>query len=78
MAELLIRNIDEHTKKALAVQAARHGVSQQAEALRIIREALEPESKTWVDLVRENAESVGGMEFEAPERHVPRLTGIEV
>lgn len=74
MSDLLIRNIDEETKRALAVRAAEHGRSQQSEALSIIRESLCDDSGSWVTLMRENALSVGGMDFEIPKRHAPRFT----
>lgn len=78
MAQLLVRDIDPTTKRALEIRAAQHGVSQQAEALRIIREAVAPEGSSWVARLRDKAEAVGGMEFELPKRHAPRLTGVEL
>lgn len=78
MADLLIRNCDAETKRALAVRAAQNGRSQQAEALAILREALLDEPKSWVDLVIEHSRSVGGMEFEPPRRHASRLTAVEL
>ena len=77
MPDLLIRNIDEDTKKFLAIRAAEHGCSQQAEALAILKEALQPQQKSWVSLIRDNALAVDGMEFELSPRHAPRFTGIE-
>lgn len=77
MSDLLIRNCDEETKRALCIRAAQNGRSQQAEALSILRAALLEEPKSWVELIRENAQSVGGMEFELPMRHSPRLTAVE-
>lgn len=41
MAVLTIRNLDDHTKNALRVRAARHGVSMEEEARRILRLTLE-------------------------------------
>lgn len=78
MTDLLIRGCDAETKRALAVQAARNGRSQQAEALAILREALLSEPRSWVDMVLENSRSVGGMEFELPRRHAPRFTAVEL
>lgn len=76
MSDLLIRNCDEQTKRALCVRAAQNGRSQQAEALSILRAALTDEPKSWVKMLRENAASVGGMEFDLPKRHAPRITGV--
>ena len=78
MANLLIRNCDEETKRALAVRAAQHGRSQQAEALAILRSTLLEEPKSWVTLIRKNAAEVDGMEFELPKRHAPRFTAVEL
>jgi plasmid stability protein len=41
MATLTIRNLDEHTKAQLRIQAARHGRSMQEEARTILREVIE-------------------------------------
>lgn len=78
MPDLLIRNCDAETKRALAVRAAQNGRSQQAEALSILREALSPAANSWTELILRNAESVDGMEFELPRRHAPRMTAVEV
>ncbi len=78
MPDLLIRDCDVQTKRALAVRAAQNGRSQQAEALSILREALSPSACSWAELIRRNADSVDGMEFELPRRHVPRVTAVEV
>lgn len=78
MSDLLIRNCDEGTKRALAVRAAQNGRSQQAEALQILRDALLKEPQSWVSLILENAQDVGGMEFESPKRHAPRFTAVEL
>ena len=78
MPDLLIRGCDEDTKRKLAVQAARHGRSQQAEALAILRAALQDEAeRMWIDLILENAREAGGMEFEPPKRHAPRMSATE-
>lgn len=78
MPALLIRDVSEQTKKALAIRAAEHGCSQQTEAKRIIEEALAPKPQSWVSLIREGAESVGGIDIPIPQRHIPRVTGIEL
>lgn len=79
MPDLLIRDCDEDTKRMLAVRAASHGRSQQAEALDILRTALQGDARrTWVDVLLENAHEVGGMEFEPPKRHAPRLSAVEL
>lgn len=72
MSDLLIRNCDEETKRELCIRAAQNGRSQQAEALSILRAVLLEGQKSWVELIRENAQSIGGMEFEPPARHSPR------
>ena len=42
MAALTIRNLDDATKAALRVRAARHGVSMEEEVRRILRETVVP------------------------------------
>lgn len=76
MSDLLIRNCDEQTKRALRMRAAQNGRSQQAEALSILRAALAGQPKSWLEVLRESAASVDGMEFELPKRHAPRITGV--
>lgn len=76
MASLLIRDMQEETKRALAVQAARHGRSQQAEALAILESALAPQRPSLVDFLRQGAREVGGIEAPVAERHAPRITGV--
>jgi plasmid stability protein len=41
MTTLTIRNLDEHTKEQLRIQATRHGRSMEEEARTILRSALE-------------------------------------
>lgn len=79
MPSLLIRDIDEETKLSLAVRAAQNGHSQQAEAACILKEALKDEhTESWISMLMQGAQSVGGIEWDAPKRHVPRITGIEL
>ncbi|WP_432762722.1 FitA-like ribbon-helix-helix domain-containing protein [Adlercreutzia murintestinalis] len=78
MPSLLIRDIDEATKRSLAVRAAQNGRSQQAEARAIIETALDNQPKSWVQLLREKSIPVGGIDLPEPQRHVPRLTGIQL
>lgn len=42
MTSLIIRHVDDTTRQRLRVQAARHGVSMEEEARRILNEALRP------------------------------------
>ncbi len=76
MPTLLVRELSEETKRALAINAAKHGRSQQAEARAILEEALASESESWVDMLRREAQEVGGMDIPLPQRHVPRVTGV--
>ncbi len=76
MPNLLIRDLSEATKRQLAIRAAEHERSQQAEALAILEEALEPKRASWFDALRETANNVGGIELPTQKRHSPRLTGI--
>lgn len=78
MASLLIRDIDEATKRSLAIRAAENGRSQQSEARAIIEEAVGTPQKTWVELLREKAIEAGGIDFPDPVRHTPRITGVQL
>ena len=77
MSSLLVRDLDEETKKALAVRAAQNGRSQQAEVRAILASELTGSSKSWVDMMREQAHEVGGIDIPLPKRHTPRLTGVD-
>ena len=76
MASLLVRDLNESTKKALAVRAAQNGRSQQAEARAILEEALQSQSESWIEMILDGAAEVGGIDIQPPQRHVPRITGI--
>lgn len=76
MPSLLIRDLSESTKKQLAIQAAKNGRSQQAEALAILEDSLDPNTISWYDTLREMSSKVGGIELPAVERHSPRLTRV--
>ncbi len=75
MSDLLIRDVDAPTKRALSIRAAQNGCSQGAEALKLLQKALADEPKSWLAVLREGAEEVGGIDIPLPPRHVPRLTG---
>ena len=77
MLDLPIRNCDKEAERALCIRAAQNGRNRQMEALGIPRATLLDGPKSWVELIRENAESFGGMEFELPMRHSPRLNAVE-
>jgi antitoxin FitA len=74
MASMTIRNIDETIKTALRVRAARHGVSMEEEARRILRDTLSSAggSKPLGQLLMRRFHRVACEEFALPERHLPR------
>lgn len=74
MASLIIRNLDETTKQALWLRAARHGVSMEEEARRILKSALEGmQLPTRLGShLRERFEVVADEAFELPKRQTPR------
>ena len=76
MPALLVRDMSDAAKRALAIRAAEHGRSQVAEARAILEEALLPAQRNWLADVYKEAQSVGGMDIPVSERHVPRITGI--
>ncbi|MFN4295167.1 MAG: FitA-like ribbon-helix-helix domain-containing protein, partial [Thermoflexales bacterium] len=74
MASLTIRNLDDLTKQRLRIRAARHGVSMEEEARRLLKEALgvpaAPE-KFGQRLLGRFAASASE-EFALPGRRAPR------
>ena len=74
MASIIIRNLEETTKRKLKVRAAMHGRSMEHEAREILKSALreKPEKpKTGADLVaaiRRRFAPLGGVELELPPR----------
>jgi plasmid stability protein len=70
MASITIRNLDEATKQALRVRAAEHGLSMEAEARRILREAVGAPAarRDLAKSIRARVEAAGGVELEIPER----------
>ncbi|MBM3495561.1 MAG: plasmid stabilization protein [Armatimonadetes bacterium] len=74
MASLTIRNVDDVTKQTLRIRAARHGVSMEEEARRILAEAL-VRSGARAKLGRRLVDRFAGAssdEFVLPSRQMPR------
>ena len=55
MADLLVRNLDTKAKSMLAIRAAEHGRTQQAEAKAILEESLLGKKHSWFSVLREAA-----------------------
>jgi len=73
VAQLLIRNLDVDVKEGLRTQAARHGVSMETEARRILAEAIRPPRPPRIDVVRAHLDPSLDVELELPARHdLPR------
>lgn len=74
MPSLTIRNLDDATKQRLRIQAARHGVSMEEEARRILKEALRPaEAPSGLgQRLQDRFAGLAAEAFEVPERHTPR------
>lgn len=73
MATMTIRNIDEAVKSRLRIRAARHGVSMEEEARRILSAALatgvrEDSGASLYAAIRARVEPLGGLELELPGR----------
>jgi plasmid stability protein len=73
MATLTIRNLDEHTKAQLRIQAARHGRSMEEEARTILRSAVEARQPAGTGTglgsrIQAHFAQLGGVELELPER----------
>lgn len=74
MAMLTIRNIDESLKAKLKIVAAKHGVSMEEQARRILREAIQPKSKKkgLGTRIHQRFAKAGGVDLELPPRKSTR------
>jgi plasmid stability protein len=74
MASITIRNLDDEVKERLRLAAARHGVSMEEEARRILRTALSvAESEKGLGArIHEIWATAGGWDMPEPERSFPR------
>lgn len=73
MATITIRNLDEHTKAQLRIQAARHGRSMEEEARTILRAGIaarQPAQKGqgFGSRIHAHFAQLGGVELDLPER----------
>jgi plasmid stability protein len=68
VAQLLIRDLDTAVKEGLRMRAAQHGVSMEAEARRILAEAIRPPRPPRIDVVRAHLDPSVGVELELPVR----------
>ncbi len=74
MTSLTIRHVDDATRQRLRMRAARHGVSMEEEARRILKEALRP-TEAPSGLGTRLLERFAGLateEFVMPQRRTPR------
>ena len=76
MPDLLVRDVSEETKRALAVRAARNGRSLQAEAKAILSEAVAPKRESWFSMMRRSMADVELDGFAVPERHPARAEQV--
>jgi len=78
MASITIRNIDDELKASLRLQAARHGSSMEEEVRRILRQALNRETKGLGSKIHQRFSTVGGIDLELPVRgDLPRVADLE-
>ncbi len=70
MATLNVRKLDDETLVRLRVRAARHGVSAEEEARRILRRAISAPERLGDMAVRLFSPAYGDDDLELPERHV--------
>ena len=79
MASITIRNLDDEVKERLRRAAARHGVSMEEEARRILRTALSvaETEKGLGTRIHEIWAEVGGWDMPEPKRSFPRPSPFE-
>ncbi len=71
MAQILVRNLDEHVKAGLARRAARHGRSLEAEARAILAEAVGPPEQGLGSRI---AQRFAGIGLDEPLEPMPAIT----
>lgn len=72
MATIVVRNLDEAVKQRLQARAAQHGRSMEAEARRILEEAVRERDNFGVAII-ETFRKYGGVELDIPARtEMPR------
>ena len=74
MASITIRNLDDHVKTRLRVQAADNGRSMEEEARLILRKAVEPKTcrGNLANSIRARVAPLGGVDLELPPREPGR------
>lgn len=72
MAQLLLRDVPEETKRALKIRAAKNGRSQNAEAVAILEDALRDEKEPWIRMLGRESDRLGGVELDIPPREPAR------
>lgn len=74
MASITIRNLDDHVKTRLRVQAADNGRSMEEEARLILRKAVEPKTRqrNLARSIRAKVAPLGGVDLELPPRESGR------
>ncbi|MBR2834842.1 MAG: hypothetical protein IKE43_03895 [Coriobacteriales bacterium] len=76
MSQVLIRNVDEATKQAIAAEAKKKGWSVQAELLSTIKQHYMPQTNSIIDILLE-AGKVEGDDFVIPSREPGRDFSFE-
>ncbi|MBO0767205.1 MAG: plasmid stabilization protein [Solirubrobacterales bacterium] len=73
MATVTIRNLDDQLKHRLALRAAQHGRSMEAEVRVILAAAVEAPDRpdNLVEALLERFGSLGGVDLDLPVRHAP-------
>jgi len=73
MAAVSIRDLDDHVRERLRMQAAAHGRSMEAEIRNILTEAVSQpsESRGLLATLLDRIGEVGGVELDLPERSTP-------
>lgn len=79
MASIIIRQLEENTKRKLRLRAANHGRSMEQEAREILKAALSQPEQSGKDLVaaiRRRFAPLGGVDLNIPPRGPIRDPGI--
>jgi len=79
MTSITIDHIDDQLKASLHMQAARHGLSVEEEARRILRQMLDQPQKDlgWGSRIHQRFKAIGGIDLELPKRDdLPRVADL--
>ncbi len=74
MSTLPVEDLNNESKRALAIYAIKHRQSQHVEAEVVLEETLLSASDNFITMIRETVQEVDGINLELPARHILHAT----